>query len=166
MRGLNVVKGDRPDRAAAHKKKTMKTKSNKNQIKDLELKSRPEQSTTATATATAPDRAGGRPARVLPFVDYQQRELNRQLPTDTVLAMLRQHLPDQYLFAEVVGKWIWIQFAGAPPQEIRAQLSQFGFHWNNVRKCWQHPCGQVTQRGQTEPHEKYASYFPADQVAA
>jgi hypothetical protein len=124
----------------------MKTKTNKNQIKDLELESRPEQSTT--------------PSR--PYVDYQQRELNRQLSTQNVLGILRQHLPDQYLLAEVVGKWIWIQFAGVPPQDIRAKLSQFGFHWNNVRKCWQHPCGQITQRGQDEPREKYASYFPSD----
>jgi hypothetical protein len=138
----------------------MKTKTSKNQIKDgstslvSELKSRPEQSTTATATETA------KPSR--PYVDYQQRELNRQLPTNDVLALLRQHLPDQYLLAEVVGKWIWIQFAEAPPQDIRAKLSQFGFHWNNVRQCWQHPCGQITQRGQNEPREKYSSYFPAD----
>jgi hypothetical protein len=84
----------------------------------------------------------------------------------SVLELLRQHLPDKYGLAEVVGKWIWIEFPEAPAQVVRTQLSQLGFHWNNARKCWQHPCGVVTQRGQDQPREKYPSYFPADQVAA
>ena len=51
MRGLPMVKGDRPDRAPEHKKKIMKTKSNKNQ--SSELQSRPEQLSTDKNTAAA-----------------------------------------------------------------------------------------------------------------
>ncbi len=144
----------------------MKAKSNKNQIKESELKSRPDQCTTAPAKHADPNpeptRKDTTNQKPLPYVDYQQRELNRALPTSEVLTLLRQHLPDQYRLAEVVGKWIWIEFPEAPAQDIRAKLSQFGFHWNNVRKCWQHPCGHVTQRGQVQPREKYHSYFPSD----
>ena len=50
----------------------------------------------------------------------------------------------------------------APPAVRSQVLSRFGFHWNNVRKCWQHPCGHVTTGTPKEPREKYESYFPVD----
>lgn len=69
--------------------------------------------------------------------------------------------------AEVVGKWVWITFPEQPTEQVRGQLSQFGFHWNNVRKCWQHPCGQFATEGSgADPRQKYGSRFAADQVAA
>ena len=74
------------------------------------------------------------PARTLPYVDYAEREANRALPTARVLELLRRWLPRQYELAEVVGKWIWITFPEAPAEQIRGQLSQIGFHWNNARK--------------------------------
>jgi len=47
------------------------------------------------------------------------------------------------------------------------QLSQFGFHWNNSRKCWQHPCGQFATEGSgADPRQKYGSHFAADLKAA
>ena len=101
-----------------------------------------------------------------PYVNFEERERNRQLPVEKVLAVLKRWMPRQYELAEVVGKWIWITFPEQPVERVRADLSQLGFHWNNTRKCWQHPCGQTLPRGQQEPREKYASYFPADQVAA
>ena len=46
---------------------------------------------------------------------------------------------------------------------MRGQLSQFGFHWNNARKCWQHPCGQFATEGSgADPRQKYGSRFAAD----
>ena len=146
----------------------MKTKSNKsvkNQIS--ELQSRPEQLSTektATAEQTPPSAQPNRPPR--PYVNFEERERNRQLPVERVLEILKRWNPRQYELAEVVGKWVWITFAEQPDERVRADLSQLGFHWNNVRKCWQHPCGQVTTRGQQNPREKYTSYFPADQAAA
>ena len=75
-------------------------------------------------------------------------------------------LPSLFECAEVVGQWVWIRFEAIPPQPTRTALAQLGFHWNNTRQCWQHPCGQLRSRGQQEPREKYESYFPADRAAA
>ena len=107
------------------------------------------------------------PARILPYVNYAEREANRALSTERVLELLRRWMPAQYDLAEVVGKWGWITFPEPPAEQIRGQLSQFGFHWNNVRKCWQHPCGQfATEGSNADPRQKYGSHFAADQVAA
>ena len=175
-----MVKGERPDRAAEHKKKTMKTnKQNKSEKAKANtdgntnfvsgLPIRPEQSSTATAAAaaeTAPTAQPKRDTAPRPYVNFEEREKNRQLPVERVLAILKRWNPRQYELAEVVGKWVWITFAEQPDERVRADLSQLGFHWNNTRKCWQHPCGQVTTRGQQNPRDKYTSYFPADQAAA
>ena len=165
MRGLPMVKGERPDRAAEHKKNIMKTKSNKNQ--GSELKSRPEQLSTDKNTAAQTEAAAKKETRILPYVNFQQRDENRALPTDRVLELLRKWLPDVYGLAEVVGKWVWVTFPEQPAEMVRGQLSQFGFHWNNSRKCWQHPCGQFRTEGSGEdPRQRYGSRFAADQVAA
>ena len=140
----------------------MKTKHNKNQNQTSELKSRPEQLSTNTQTTEQ-----AKPARILPYVNFQQRDENRALSTDRVLDLLRKWMPEQYGLAEVVGKWVWITFTEQPAETVRGQLSQFGFHWNNSRKCWQHPCGQFRTEGSGEdPRQRYGSRFAADQVAA
>src|SRR5690349_16283935 len=69
-------------------------------------------------------------------------------------------MPEQFKLAEVVGKWIWISFPEQPIERVRADLSQLGFHWNNTRKCWQHPCGEALPRGTQEPRDKYTVWFP------
>lgn len=100
--------------------------------------------------------------RILPYVNFEQRDLNRALATDEVLDMLRQWLPQAYALAEVVGKWVWITFPEPPAEQIRGQLSQFGFHWNNLRQCWQHPCGQFAAEGSAaDPRIKYGSHMAA-----
>ncbi len=148
----------------------MKTKQNKKQNSELksrsdEQRSENTQTSAQPPAATAPGQA--KPTRVLPFVNFAEREQNRALSTDKVLDLLRQWLPEQYSLAEVVGKWIWITFPEPPPEQVRGQLSQFGFHWNNARKCWQHPCGQFATEGSgADPRQKYGSRFAADQVAA
>lgn len=147
----------------------MKTKNTKKQIS--ELKSRPEQLSTNTNTAAQPSAAAAsehaKPRRILPYVDFKQREENRALPTDRVLDLLRRWMPTQYDLAEVVGKWVWISFPEQPAEQVRSQLSQFGFHWNNSRKCWQHPCGQFATEGSgADPRQKYGSHFAADLKAA
>ena len=100
-------------------------------------------------------------------MNFQQRDENRALSTDSVLDLLRKWLPEVYGLAEVVGKWVWVTFPEQPAETVRGQLSQFGFHWNNSRKCWQHPCGQFRTEGSGEdPRQRYGSRFAADQVAA
>ena len=155
--------------------KTTKTKTTKS-----ELQSRPEHpingetnnNTMQQPPAVASQTLNSQPStlnwadRVLPYVNFEQREQNRSLSTDQVLDLLRQWLPEQFHLAEVVGKWIWITFPEPPAEKIRGQLSQFGFHWNNHRKCWQHPCGQFATEGSgTDPRAKYGSH-PATELKA
>jgi hypothetical protein len=143
----------------------MKAKSNKKQ--SSELKSRPdEQRSENNPTPHTPAQPEKSP-RILPYVNFQQREENRALSTDKVLDLLRQWLPAAYDLAEVVGKWVWVTFPEQPAETVRGQLSQFGFHWNNSRKCWQHPCGQFATAGSSQdPREKYGTHFAADLKAA
>jgi hypothetical protein len=43
-----------------------------------------------------------------------------------------------------------------------------GFHWNQRRGVWQHPCGSFNPFGihPADPRAKYRSYFPADVLSA
>jgi hypothetical protein len=137
------VKGERP-RTHRAKKKIMKTKTKL----DSELQNRTAQRSENTAE--------------LPKLDLNRRNQNRALPMESLLNLIRKEAPDFWNVAEVVGKWVWIQFEGKQPREITAILSQLGFHWNNRRQVWQHPCGQVTRRADFDPRRKYRSFFPAD----
>jgi len=145
----------------------MKTKNQKQNQSELQSRIAQQSQSEKTSETT---HTQARPA--FPFVDLQQRDANRQLPTAQVLELLRNtkqpsgDLPSLFECAEVVGQWIWIHFDAPPPQPTRSALAQLGFHWNNVRQCWQHPCGQLRTRGQQEPREKYESYFPADRQPA
>ncbi len=133
---------------AEHKKKTMKTKTAKTQ--NSELKSRPEQSSTENR----------------PKIDLALRRVNRALNTEKLLELLRSQSPRFFELAEVVGQWVWITFAEKQPSEITSGLAQFGFHWNNTRQAWQHPCGTLPERADYDPRKRYGSYFAADQQAA
>lgn len=112
----------------------------------------------AAAAQTAPQ--AERKDNRLP-IDSEARKANRTLPTPKVLALLNQQLPAAYRLAEVVGKWIWVQFKEQPAAEIRQQLAQLGFHWNRERQAWQHPCGQFCLSSSGDPREKYSTYHPA-----
>jgi hypothetical protein len=102
----------------------------------------------------------------LPKLDLAKRIRNRSLPTGKLLDLLYKETPHFWELAEVVGKWVWIQFDNKQPSEITTVLSQLGFHWNNRRQVWQHPCGQPVNRANFDPRRCYGSYFPADQQAA
>ena len=143
----------------------MKTKSQKS---NTGLGSRSAQSSSQnTAAAQAPSTPAQteRQDQRLP-IDREQRTKNRTLPTPKVLNQLFTTLPDVYRLAEVVGKWVWVQFKETPAAEIRQQLAQLGFHWNGQRQAWQHPCGNYSLGSRNDPHEKYSNYFPADMRAA
>src|SRR5580693_5119893 len=66
---------------------------------------------------------------------------NRELPTQTVLALLKRELPSQYELAEIVGKWVWLDFPQATHRAAANTLYRLGFHWNQRRCVWQHLCG-------------------------
>lgn len=75
--------------------------------------------------------------------------------TLALLARLQAELPEIWGQAEVVGKWVWLEFNVAPDKEVRANLKRLGFHWNKERKCWQHPCGHSTMRSGRDPRSYY-----------
>ena len=126
----------------------MKTKS---QNQKSGLKSRPEQLNT----------------KQLPKIDLALRRANRALNTEKLLALLRSDTPNFFQIAEVVGKWVWIQFGEIPAVGIRQQLAELGFHWNNNRQTWQHPCGTIAdERADYDPRKRYGSYFAVDHAAA
>ena len=139
----------------------MKTTS-QNQIISSELSNRADQqlSTSTGAAAESAVAPATKPDTRLP-IDSEARKANRTLPTPKVLTALHQQLPAAYRLAEVVGRWIWVQFKEQPTAEIRQQLAQLGFHWNRERQAWQHPCGQFSLSSASDPHEKYSSYHPA-----
>lgn len=95
-------------------------------------------------------------------INLAKRRANRELPTEKVLALLQKESPRFFELAEVVGKWVWVQFTEKQPREVTRVLAQLGFHWNNRRQVWQHPCGALTTGTETDPREKYPTYFPAD----
>ncbi len=89
---------------------------------------------------------------------------NRELPTQTVLELLKRELPGQYELAEIVGKWIWLEFPKASQRAATNTLHRLGFHWNQRRGVWQHPCGACAPFAThpQDPRSKYGSYFAAD----
>ena len=93
---------------------------------------------------------------------------NRGLSTEAVLNCLRQQLPRQYELAEVVGKWVWLDVSPAGKPALAKLLWALGFHWNQRRNVWQHPCGKFDPLGShpTDPRSKYRSFFPADVLPA
>ena len=126
----------------------MKTKS---QNQKSGLKSRPEQLNT----------------KQLPKIDLALRRANRALKTENLLALLRSQTPSFFEIAEVVGKWVWIQFTDKQPPDVTKVLAELGFHWNNNRQTWQHPCGTIqVEPVKHDPRKRYGSHFAADQKAA
>jgi len=139
------VKGERPKPNRRAQKKTMKTITKQNS--KSELKNRPEPLST---TSRKP-------------IDFIRRRMNRALDTRRLLALLQADAPSFFDLAEVVGKWVWIQFSERQPAKVTRILAELGFHWNQARKAWQHPCGLYRAKASPiDPRQKYGSYFPAD----
>jgi len=142
----SLLKGDSPKPNSRAQKKTMKTKS-KNQNQKSGLLNRPEQLSTENR----------------PKIDFALRRANRALETEKLLALLRSDSPRFFEVAEVVGKWVWIRFTDKQPPTVTRVLAEFGFHWNNTRQTWQHPCGTYRNECATyDPRKRYGSYFAAD----
>jgi hypothetical protein len=93
----------------------------------------------------------------------ETRRTNRELRTDTVLSELKAQLPEQYELAEIVGRWIWLEFPKDKHRAAANTLWRLGFHWNQRRCVWQHPCGAFAPYTPHpgDPREKYGSHFVA-----
>ena len=142
------------DAMQSRKKKNMKTKQQNKSGAREQIRNTEQHSNNTTAQTDKPDNR-------LP-IDAEARKKNRMLPITKVLDLLKSSNPGLYNLAEVVGRWIWIAFRETPAPELRQKLAQLGFHWNRERQAWQHPCGQFRLHGQSDPHDKYSCYFPAD----
>jgi hypothetical protein len=112
----------------------------------------------AAAPANAVQQSSTRAERV-----SAKHNTNRELPTQTVLDLLKRELPSQYELAEIVGKWVWLEFPKASHRAAANTLYRLGFHWNQRRCVWQHPCGAFTPYSSHpgEPRAKYGSQFAA-----
>src|ERR1035441_459762 len=55
-------------------------------------------------------------------IDFRLRFQNRGLSTPQVIEMLYHETPRFWELAEVVGKWVWIQFDDRQPSQITAAL--------------------------------------------
>src|SRR6202789_3708314 len=93
-----------------------------------------------------------------PKINLELRRANRKLETEKLLVLLRSETPNFFELAEVVGKWVWIQFSDKQPPTVTRVFAELGSHWNNTRQTWQHPCGTI-------PDER-ATYDPAGVTAA
>jgi hypothetical protein len=124
------------------KKKTMKTITEKKTKSGL--KNRPEPLSTASQRQ----------------IDFRRRAANRSLETGKLLALLESETPRFFELAEVVGKWVWIQFTDKQPVAVTRILAELGFHWNKARQSWQHPCGLYReQASRIDPRQKYGCYL-------
>ena len=84
--------------------------------------------------------------------------------TLALLETLKTEMPEIWGEAQVVGRWVWLEFNVPPVREIRANLKKLGFHWNGQRKCWQHPCGAPRPRLNGDPRAYY-EVTPASALA-
>ncbi len=99
----------------------------------------------------------------LPPIDFRLRRRNRFLSSSRLVRVLHSQCPDLYDRAEVVGRWVWVQFNQPPAVALRRQLAELGFHWNCTRQLWQHPGGGQLRAGSiSNPRRRYLRYFPAD----
>ena len=60
----------------------------------------------------------------MPKISFQRRRANRALSTERVIQLLQREAPSFFAVAEVVGKWIWVQFTGKQPREVTAALAE------------------------------------------
>ena len=62
---------------------------------------------------------------------------------------------DRDLPAEIVGRWVWLQFPEKPSKETRDALKAAGFRWVKIRGKWAHNCGVPSKKGTGDPYWKY-----------
>lgn len=75
--------------------------------------------------------------------------------TLALLERLTSEMPDLWNQAEVIRKWVWLEFYVASAKTVRSKLRELGFHGNRLRKCWERPCGVSNERSWYDPRGKY-----------
>jgi hypothetical protein len=74
--------------------------------------------------------------------------------TLTVVRRLGER-PEILSLARVVGRWVWIEFPGAPDLATRDFLKAEGFRFNGRRRCWQHSGGRPSKQSAGDPRLHY-----------
>jgi uncharacterized membrane protein YeiB len=87
---------------------------------------------------------------------------HRSLSQVKVLEFIRDRIPRQWGYTEVVGQWVWVHLSRSLLQLERAWLFELGFHFSPRRRAFQHPCGVPSSPGR----QPFATYFPAEQASA
>ena len=59
-------------------------------------------------------------------INTARRQANRALNTDKLLALLRSETPNFFELAEIIGKWVWIQFADKQPSQVTRVSAELG----------------------------------------
>jgi hypothetical protein len=96
-------------------------------------------------------------------IDFKRRRANRSLDTAKLLALLQSDAPMFHEAAEIVGRWVWVEFEDKQPLTVTRALAELGFHWNRLRRVWQHPCGIYRdRRALIDPRYRYGSYAATD----
>jgi len=57
--------------------------------------------------------------------------------------------------AELVGRWVWVEFAEKPDAGTIGKMKARGFRWIAKRGRWAHDCGHKSRRGKGDPRDKY-----------
>ena len=84
----------------------------------------------------------------------ETKGVTRESNTEEVLAWCKENpLPEGKSYR--VFKWVWYEFETKPSEEVRAQLKEAGFHWNQNRGVWQHACGEYRRHSKSDPRSSY-----------
>ena len=84
-------------------------------------------------------------ARSLRMAGSFMRSLHRRhrsLSQNQILEFIRQRVPRQWQFVEVVGQWVWVHVSDSLLELERVLLFELGFHYSSRRRAFQHPCAQ------------------------
>jgi hypothetical protein len=73
---------------------------------------------------------------------------------ESLLILIHREAQEFWELAEVVGRWVWIQFNDRRPRPITAALPEFVLHWNRRRQILQHPCGTIAASSNPDPRRR------------
>ena len=109
-----------------------------------------EQGTTPTPAAPAPTTS------TTPTPSAPRMKRPNPEPTAGTLEIVQwcaaEHIP-----AELVGRWVWVEFPTKPDASTLIKMKARGFRWVKSRGRWAHDCGFKSRRGKGDPRDKYGA---------
>ena len=96
--------------------------------------------------------------------DYRLRLMNRALPAERIVEILKNEAPGFWNMVAIVGKWVWLEIPAPYSRREANFLWRLGFHFSPARRCFQHPGGLITDAVSNEdPRERYGCIYPSRQ---